>query len=793
MAEQVSIELITDISKSLKTMEQFALAAKKKSDEASDSFTKFSKVAIASVAAAFSVNKIVSFLEDSVKAAAEAEEANQKLAASLQLSGRFASDAATNLDEFAKSVQNATVFEDDFIKSNIAVLVATTKLTEEGLKQATIAATNLAAGLKIDLGTAFDIVGKAANGNIATLNRNNVKVREGANAAETFSNALAGISAAFGTSAGGQLQTYAGKIAQLNNFYGDLKESIGNVIIQNAKINESLALAAASVKNLTVQVDGNKSSLDRFITGLFNIGEGAFKLASYIPIVIEFQAAMRKLFDVVARLGDVKFEASFAGLAKGLKGTVDAFLGIDKIAKPKGFGDLKVIEARELDAQLKELKDKTGDAAKVVGKLLSGGVAEMSKELPAEIKKIQEALKTAGKTEIEIAKFIFDSQKKVIKDAASYKLINGVETNKLLLENEAQFQKKSLELAAKAAEERKKLIQGVSSFDSASLAQFASGKNADGSAQSEQQSQDGGAALALGGVQKALTGTQGVLDIFSGVLGAALGPLGSIASGILSVLAKGPEAAAGFVTEFIKSIPLIITNIIEAIPMIITAFIELLPDLIVQFVELLIVKIPELIAKLAEMLPELINQLQIALIQKLPEIITNLVQGFVARMPEIVTGFTTEFAKQAPVLAVKFAVAFVKEVPNIVKALIDGIVDSIKSLGGLLGGGGGEGGGGGIGGAISSFVSNPIGTIGDFLGFAEGGIVPPGFNKDNFPMRATSGELIIDRSQNKQLQEFLDGAGQGGGGLTQVNIQVGEQQLASVMLNLSRGGYRTAV
>jgi len=774
MAEQVSIELITDISKSLKTMEQFALAAKKKTEDAGDSFAKFGKAALAATAAAFSVNKIVGFLEDSVKAASEAEEANQKLASSLQLAGRFASDAIDSIDTFAKSIQAATVFEDDFVKSNIAVLVATTKLTEQGLKQATIAATNLAAGLKIDLGTAFDIVGKAANGNIATLNRNNVKVREGATAAETFSNALQAINSSFGGAAAGQADTYAGKVSQLKNNFGDLQEAIGNTIIKSRALNAVLGTTSDVVKALTKAVESPSTA---------NLAFNELLAQKIYEVAKAAGLGEAKLRDLGQALRDNNIQ---------LKRNEEDFdsLGLSIKKAATGFGSLKLLDAKDLEAGKKAADEFINSQKKGVD-LLAKGISEMSSQLPAEIKKIQDALKTAGKTEIETAKFIFDSQKKTIEQAGKYKLIKGSEANELLLSNEAQYHKKSLELAAKAAEERKKLIQGVASFEADSLASFASGTNKDGSTQTEQQKQDAGGALALGGLQKALTGMQGVLDIFSGVLGAALGPLGSIAGGILSVLAKGPEAATAFVTEFIKSIPLIITSIIEAIPMIITAFIELLPDLIVKLIEILIIKIPELVAKLAEMLPQLIEQLQAALIAKLPEIITKLVQGFVARMPEIVTGFTSEFAKQAPTIAFKFAVAFVKEVPNIVKALIDGIVDSIKSLGGLLGGGG-EGGGGGIGGAISSFVSNPIGTIGDFLGFAEGGIVPPGFNKDNFPMRATSGELIIDRSQNKQLQEFLDGATQGsGGGVTQINIQVGEQQLASVMLNLSRGGYRT--
>jgi len=45
--------------------------------------------------------------------------------------------------------------------------------------------------------------------------------------------------------------------------------------------------------------------------------------------------------------------------------------------------------------------------------------------------------------------------------------------------------------------------------------------------------------------------------------------------------------------------------------------------------------------------------------------------------------------------------------------------------------------------------------IGGGLPFKDGGLIPKGFNNDNFPARLTSGELVIDRSTTKDLQDFL--------------------------------------
>ena len=103
--------------------------------------------------------------------------------------------------------------------------------------------------------------------------------------------------------------------------------------------------------------------------------------------------------------------------------------------------------------------------------------------------------------------------------------------------------------------------------------------------------------------------------------------------------------------------------------------------------------------------------------------------------------------------------------------------------------------------------------IGAGLPFAQGGIVPGGFPNDNFPARLTSGELVVDRSTTRDLQEFLaeQGPGNNGGGsdtviglLSQIAnlLQNGQtietsvdfegDTLANIILNLNRNNARIA-
>jgi len=81
--------------------------------------------------------------------------------------------------------------------------------------------------------------------------------------------------------------------------------------------------------------------------------------------------------------------------------------------------------------------------------------------------------------------------------------------------------------------------------------------------------------------------------------------------------------------------------------------------------------------------------------------------------------------------------------------------------------------------------------------FQSGGSVPDTaqFQNDGMVARLSAGEEVIDRNTAEKLDMYLNSQASGGGaggGPTQINISIGEQQLASVMLNLNRQGFRTA-
>ncbi len=294
-----------------------------------------------------------------------------------------------------------------------------------------------------------------------------------------------------------------------------------------------------------------------------------------------------------------------------------------------------------------------------------------------------------------------------------------------------------------------------------------------------------GIALGTGALKAGQAGgSKAIVQAGVGIAGTAFGgpAVGQVAGELAGILAQGPEAAKAFIRGIIEGIPDIITNIILAIPALIEGIIQALPVLIEKLVE----AVPTIITGIIESIPRIID----AIIQSVPRIITALVLS----APQIIIAITAQTPKiiasiiaQVPHMITEIVNEFIRQVPRIVEELVSQIGKSVGSIGGIFGGGGG--GGGGLGGIVSG--------IGDIFGFAEGGIVPQGFPNDTFPAALSSGEAVIDRTVSGRLLNFLDRAelgnqGTGGAQNITINLQVGEKQLADVILSLNRNGYRTA-
>jgi len=167
-----------------------------------------------------------------IKEAMEAESEINNLNVALKNSGIYSEQTSKNLQDYADSIAETTVYTDGAVKQNLALLASMTNLDENGLKRAQSAAVDLSAAYNIDLQTATQLVAKASNGQTVGLSKLGVEFTKTGSNASTFANVLQSLEKLQG-SAAAKTNTFEGRMAQLRNASDKLLESIGNMIVQN--------------------------------------------------------------------------------------------------------------------------------------------------------------------------------------------------------------------------------------------------------------------------------------------------------------------------------------------------------------------------------------------------------------------------------------------------------------------------------------------------------------------------------------------------------------------------------
>lgn len=362
----------------------------------------------------------------------------------------------------------------------------------------------------------------------------------------------------------------------------------------------------------------------------------------------------------------------------------------------------------------------------VLGKQADAAREKLVADTEKSISEVKNSLKNAGKSQIQVLLDNREEQLRVISQGQKLGLVPIQEANKLRLDSQRKFESELDKILATSKEKKKQDEER---------------------AQKElEQARSRQGAIASGFINNIQQGAAGVVNAMQSLTALAVDTLlpgfGGVAATLLGFLAQGPDAVKAQIQAFIDNIPLIIDNIVLAIPAVIDALAA--------------------------------NSGKIAVALSLA-------------MPVVATRLAIELVKQTPTIAKSFVDSLVAEAGRLITAIADGVKQAISQATGLGGGGGPLGALGGVGGSIAG--------IGKKLKFASGGVVPQGFPNDSFPIMAQSGEGIVPNDTMRRLDQYLmraDGAANssGGGGTTIIKLVVGEQELANVLLNLNRQGFR---
>lgn len=224
---------------------------------------------IGGIQTAFS--SFVSLVGSSIESFAGAEAAAKRVDVALAGISQATPRASGYMQDLAAQFQNTTKYSDDLVNEMQALLIQVGQVMPSDMEAALTAATNLASGLGIDLQQATEKVAQAFAGNTEGLKKYGITIDEVKVASEGMPYVLDEINKRFGGQAAAELDTYSGKVANLANKWDNVKEKIGEVVVNSP----FLGAALAALEEQMNKTGGAAKDMSHYVSE--SVREGGFK------------------------------------------------------------------------------------------------------------------------------------------------------------------------------------------------------------------------------------------------------------------------------------------------------------------------------------------------------------------------------------------------------------------------------------------------------------------------------------------------------------------------------------
>lgn len=561
-ANDIPFRIVAETKDALKSVEKFGASASSSLEGIEKSFAQLKAVALAAVAVVAS-GKVVDFLKDSARAAAESEKAISGLNVALKLSGSFTASASKAFQDMADQLQRVTVFTDEQVLKSVS-LAKSFNISNERAKQLVRAAADLASAFDLDLTTATQLLGRTMDGTAGRLVEMIPQLRmlskeqlQAGAAVDLVANRFRGAAEAMGS-------TYSGALIKAANAFDNFQEVIGGFITQNAALRSVLNSIPKFFLALEDVLNRNQTTIDKFITdGIVGILKA---LPPTMRAILNFAKTLANLWKVLTTVWNV-----FSGVV----GAVNKFNIAMKMA---------TLPLQLLWKAVSRGKDEVKEG--------------MENPLNSAINLMEELATTAEKSA-------------AIQRRASTDASTGLKNQNIVIVEQISL----LEQLARGSAVFSKFQENAIG---ALAGQVDFGKDDKGNQINPTGTQRTvGAIAGLSG--QVLGGQAGATKFVSqaGALAAnaILPGLGAVAGPLLEEFAKGPEHVKKMVEEFVKALPQIVINIVKAVPAFITALIKSIPTIIREFIK----AIPEIVMGFAQAMLEIPGQFLEALLKGLAE------------------------------------------------------------------------------------------------------------------------------------------------------------------------------
>lgn len=266
------------------------------------------------------LRKMNDFVGESIKLANAQADAERKVADVIRATGGAAGFTADEIYKMASSYQASTKFGDEAILEMQSVLLTFKNVTGDVFEEATGAVLDMATVMGTDAKSAAIQLGKALNDPVlgaSAMSRAGIQFTEAQKdmmkemvatnrIAEAQRMILDEIAGQMGGAAAGAAETYSGKVEQLSNKYGDMKEQIGFAVLESGAFDAVLDALNPAVDELTQYIADHKEDIGEFAAHLGNMAGDAIKNApGYIEAIT---TNIKGLYDAVVPLVDLVAE-----------------------------------------------------------------------------------------------------------------------------------------------------------------------------------------------------------------------------------------------------------------------------------------------------------------------------------------------------------------------------------------------------------------------------------------------------------------------------------------------------
>ena len=299
----LSLKILADIDDLKNKLNQADNAVETNSEKIS-AFGKKAAAAFA-VAAAAAVAYGTKLAVDGVKAAIEDEQAQLRLAAALRTATGATEGQIKATEDFILQTSLATGVADDQLRPAMQRLAVSTKDTEEAQRLLGLAL-DISKGRGLDLEQVANALGRAQDGNTASLGRLGLGLSKAELATLTFTEIQTKLSDLYGGAAATNAETFQGKIDRLKVGFDEAKESLGTALLPQVErfitfLNDTgIPTLNAFIAGLTGD-EGLNSALTETQQGAASFGR---TIASISGIISGFITFLREAIGLVVSLAN---------------------------------------------------------------------------------------------------------------------------------------------------------------------------------------------------------------------------------------------------------------------------------------------------------------------------------------------------------------------------------------------------------------------------------------------------------------------------------------------------------